>query len=448
MKARKALKFLSLLLVTSLLTTGLPLTQVHATEITDMGAIMSKDVQVDSNFNIPIQDLSKITVTIPANLDLHYNEDTTKYSVSDKITVKGEIANNCLVSVAMSPALEYINSIDIGSKVYAKNSYEQVVKGIAYWDSQTLAANPEGVSEDFTITAELPDLATPGDYESVVDFNIACHIVKTDTALSDMFTVLDGETINGHPTKVLQPKYTAFNEFCANNGGTITLPTFVKVGDEIFPISRFLNNNDNVYTNGFNNGLNALTSLKIPDGVTKLSRAFAGAQNLTSLELPKTLQVIYNNACEKMINITNINIPEGVTSIGGAAFYGCSSLQTVKIPSTVRGIGECAFYSCKSLKEIEIPTGVKYIGSDYYNKDVFSYCSSLHTITLPSTIISMYSSFNGCTSLSTVNYKGTIAQFKNISGLSSLTGSSYNSGDLTVHCTDGDLHYLAGVLQE
>ena len=88
---------------------------------------------------------------------------------------------------------------------------------------------------------------------------------------------------------------------------------------------------------------------------------------------------------EITFNSTYNNLP--VKGIGYQAFYGCSSLVGVVIPDGVTNIGMDAFRNCTDLTKMIIPTSLSNIS---------------------------YYAFAGCSSLTEVYYKGTEAQWKNI----------------------------------
>ena len=109
---------------------------------------------------------------------------------------------------------------------------------------------------------------------------------------------------------------------------------------------------------------------------------------------------IGNSAFKNSTSLTSVAIPDGVTKIEGHAFYGCTSLATVIIPEGVTSIGTSVFESCTSLTTAIIPEGVTSIGTN-----AFKSCTSLTYIELPSTLTSIGSSaFAGGKDSVTGNY--------------------------------------------
>ena len=70
--------------------------------------------------------------------------------------------------------------------------------------------------------------------------------------------------------------------------------------------------------------------------------------------------------------------------IGDYAFSGCSSLTSLTLPSSVTSIGGHAFEKCSGLTSLTIPSGVTTI--DYY---AFADCRGLTSLTLPSSVTSI-----------------------------------------------------------
>ena len=192
----------------------------------------------------------------------------------------------------------------------------------------------------------------------------------------------------------------------------------------------------------------ALTSITIPNSVTKLGMsAFFGCSSLTSVTIHDGVTSIGSNAFEYCSSLASVTIPEGVTSIGNQAFNSCSSLESVTIPNSVSSIGRCAFSGtsfytatsnwengalyidnclirvsrqlegeyiirpgtrliaddafegCSSLTSITIPSSVRNIGNN-----AFEYCTSLTSVTLPDGIQSIGNRvFSNCSSLKSIN---------------------------------------------
>ena len=135
-------------------------------------------------------------------------------------------------------------------------------------------------------------------------------------------------------------------------------------------------------------------------------------------------------------NLKSITIPNSVNIIGKSAFCGCKLLTAITIPNSVKSIGYGTFKFCYSLIAITIPHGVTSIGAC-----AFEDCKSLRTITIPNSIESIErEAFYCCKSLQAIRYGGTIAQWKKIN-LANDTFKGWNrrSAINVVHCTDGDV---------
>ena len=106
----------------------------------------------------------------------------------------------------------------------------------------------------------------------------------------------------------------------------------------------------------------------------------------TQIENDIKLYATWSTIARYRVSETEVVILDGVTTIGQNAFYNCESLQSVTIP--------------KSVTSIE------------------------------------YSAFAYCSGLTTINYKGTKAQWNAIEKKGQW---NYRTGNYTIHCTDGDI---------
>ena len=101
-----------------------------------------------------------------------------------------------------------------------------------------------------------------------------------------------------------------------------------------------------------------LTSVTIPDGVTKIEKGAFRNNQLTSVDIPDAVTRIEKDAF-KNNQLTSIEIPDKVTFIGEGAFEG-NDLANVTIPDGVTSIGPSAFRD-NQLTSVEIPESVTHI---------------------------------------------------------------------------------------
>ena len=92
--------------------------------------------------------------------------------------------------------------------------------------------------------------------------------------------------------------------------------------------------------------------------------------------------------------------------IGDYAFSGCSSLTSLTLPSSVTSIGEFAFRYCSGLTSLTIPSGVTTI--DYY---AFADCRGLTSLTLPSSVTSIGGhAFAWCSGLTSLTLPSSVTE--------------------------------------
>ena len=96
------------------------------------------------------------------------------------------------------------------------------------------------------------------------------------------------------------------------------------------------------------------TAYTIPGTVTRIANyALYGCHALSTVDLPDGLTRIGNYAFS-ITSITQVNIPKGVTVIENSAFESCNKLAKVCIPAGVTKIGNNAFYECSALTELTV----------------------------------------------------------------------------------------------
>ena len=173
--------------------------------------------------------------------------------------------------------------------------------------------------------------------------------------------------------------------------------------------------------------------------VVELNRTFRGHNEVLSVSIPSTVEIIGESAFQES-GITSIIMPYSVKLIGYDAFRQCDNLESVVISDSVEIIGFSAFSSCHNLKSVIVGDGVKEIGGA-----AFYGCHKLQTVVLPKSLKVLGEMvgqmvFEWCTALKNLTYKGTKSEWAAIKKRN--RSSIYApAGGLIVHCTDGDTNY-------
>ena len=155
---------------------------------------------------------------------------------------------------------------------------------------------------------------------------------------------------------------------------------------------------------------NKLVNINMNEKATKIAdNAFKSCSNLKNITYPNTIESIGDYAFNST-KITTLNIPQTVKSIGKNAFAGCSSITSeVVIPEGITTINEYTFSGCSKIPSIKIPEGVTELGANaFYN------CSSLKEIEIPSTVNKLGDYvFASCSSISEISIPKGVTEIPN-----------------------------------
>ena len=125
--------------------------------------------------------------------------------------------------------------------------------------------------------------------------------------------------------------------------------------------------------------------------MTELVRFPSGRGN--DFTFPQGLKKIGDGAFSYSKNITSVDIPNSVDVVGSSAFYKSESLENIFIPSNVKEIGYGAFASCSLLKSVTFDDNMKLDEL----KGAFYDCDNLTSVTFGKNCeIGQLSAFSNC----------------------------------------------------
>ena len=148
-----------------------------------------------------------------------------------------------------------------------------------------------------------------------------------------------------------------------------------------------------------------LTSVTIPNSITKIGNSALGRTGVTTITIPNSVTSIGDDLFYDCDELKSIRLSNSIDRLGRSMFCGCEKLTNITIPPSVEQIGEQCFSGCKELSSLLIPNSVKSIGSS-----AFQGCTSLESIQIPNSVTSLgtRNTFFSCTSLKDVFLPSTI----------------------------------------
>lgn len=144
---------------------------------------------------------------------------------------------------------------------------------------------------------------------------------------------------------------------------------------------------------------------------------------------------------------TDIVIPstrndKPVVGIRESVFSYCTNLKSVLIPSSVISIGEWAFASCSKLESVTFEENSKLIS---IGESAFRECSSLSEIIIPSSVTSIgESAFNNCSSLSSILIPSSVTSIGRfaLACCNNLVNIEVEEGNKEFKSIDGNLYNI------
>ena len=139
-------------------------------------------------------------------------------------------------------------------------------------------------------------------------------------------------------------------------------------------------------------------------GESKFVKLASGQNFELTLDDLKGIDKIISYAFYYLDKMTSVIIPKEVQVINSYAFYSCAGLTKLEFEdgSKLKTIGTNAFYWCSKISDIVFPEGLESIGNN-----CFTGCSGLQNVVFPTTMKTFVSScFMNCSALKKVIFKG------------------------------------------
>jgi hypothetical protein len=378
-----------------------------------------------------------------------YGDAGTRITLCKSVPYTGDYANNisgllqavygnntilgCSSSfTAIHGYLEYVR-LPEGMTSTSMSTFSINTRCLQAVDMPTSYAAAETLASAFSECTSLVSIIFPSDMTAVTSAS------ETFTGCSSLEYVVYPATWNS---------CTSFNRTHQNNYslGTAVLPELPNCTSFDFAFNACRN-------------LKFINIPKIKSGVSvNFAAAFGSCTSLVGVNLdPTTTATIdFNSMFQGCSSIKSITIPPNITATGYAtAFQNCSSLVNISLPTSGTSIASGGFSSmfngCGALTEVNLPSAPS-ASQSFAN--TFLNCFTLSKIVIPSgyNITTLASTFQGCQSINTVEFTGTLnncttmsSTFQNCFSLTNLTLPTGLTSLTTIGSTFQNCYALASV---
>ena len=333
------------------------------------------------------------TVTKIGTAAFQANPSLTAITIPAAITEIGEMAfKNC---IGLTSVVFEGTNVVIGASAFEECRILETV---------TLPAGLTAVSEKAFYLTKISSITIPETVASIGAYAFAKTDIAALTIPASVSTIAEG----------------AFSG-CAK----LKTVTFVEGGTANLQLGSLTD------TMGVFEGSAAITTVVLPKNIEVVgSRAFYNIKTITTMTIPAdaSLETIGDYAfyCNKF---NAIALPEGLTYIGSHAFSNCQ-FTTVTIPTTVTEIGDNAFLDCTALETVTFAEDGT--ASLKLNKEIFKNCTALTTVNFPARLDEAYevmttagglqlttfpTLFAGCTNITYIYVEDGGAKFDDIGGI-------------------------------
>ena len=146
---------------------------------------------------------------------------------------------------------------------------------------------------------------------------------------------------------------------------------------------------------------------------------FSGSKKLKEVFLPKCIKVIGTEAFSKCRKLATVHFPDQIDSIATRAFYDSGLSGEFNLPKQLRVVGKQAFGGTKFNKVVihsDVLAAQDNTMYTLYGKSVFADCDELTEVIVKEGCTMLELGFSHCTSLTTVSLPSTLEQIGYLSG--------------------------------